>query len=79
MAADRLRQAVDPDGWQQHTYQRLELRRRMRELARTRVRFGYRRLHVLLRREGWSFGKNLAYRIYWEEGLQLRSKAARCS
>jgi putative transposase len=49
----------------------------MRELARTRVRFGYRRLHVLLRREGWSFGKNLAYRIYCEEGLQLRSKLPR--
>ncbi len=53
---------------------RLELRGRMRELARARVRYGYRRLHVLLKREGWSLGRNLAYRLYCEEGLQLRSK-----
>jgi putative transposase len=56
---------------------RLELRSRMRELARARVRFGYRRLQVLLRREGWTLGKNLAYRVYCEEGLQLRSKLPR--
>lgn len=56
---------------------RLELRGRMRELARTRVRYGYRRLHVLLKREGWSLGRNLAYRLYCEEGLQLRSKLPR--
>ncbi len=55
----------------------LELRGRMRELARTRVRYGYRRLHVLLKREGWSLGRNLAYRLYCEEGLQLRSKLPR--
>jgi putative transposase len=48
----------------------------MRELARTRVRFGYRRLHVLLKRKGWSFGKNLAYRLYCEEGLQPAQQAA---
>jgi putative transposase len=29
------------------------LRMRLRELARVRVRYGYRRLHILLRREGW--------------------------
>ena len=56
---------------------RLELRGRMRELARSRVRYGYRRLHVLLKREGWSLGRNLAYRLYCEEGLQLRSKLPR--
>lgn len=53
---------------------RTELRARMKELARTRVRYGYRRLHVLLRREGWALGKNLVYRLYTEESLQLRSK-----
>ena len=36
------------------------LRQRMRELAQTRVRFGYRRLLVLLRREGWEVGKDMA-------------------
>jgi hypothetical protein len=50
------------------------LRRRMRDIAHTRVRYGYRRIHVLLRREGWRLGKNRAYRLYCEEQLQLRSK-----
>ena len=45
------------------------LRQRMRELAQTRVRFGYRRLLVLLRREGWTLGKKRCYRLYIEEGL----------
>ena len=53
------------------------LRLRMRELARTRVRYGYRRIHVLLRREGWSLGRDQAYRLYCEEDLQLRSKRPR--
>lgn len=53
---------------------RQDLRRRMRELAQVRVRYGYRRLHVVLRREGWQLGHNQAYRLYREEGLQLRSK-----
>jgi hypothetical protein len=43
----------------------------MRELAHTRVRYGYRRVHVLLRREGWSLSKNQMYRLYCEEALQL--------
>src|SRR5262245_32376502 len=50
------------------------LRQRMRELAQTRVRFGYRRLHVLLLREGWEVGKKRVYRLYTEEGLALRRK-----
>jgi len=56
---------------------RLELRERLRELARVRVRFGYRRLHVLLRREGWAHGRDVTYRVYNEESLQLRSKLPR--
>ena len=50
------------------------LRQRMRELAQSRVRFGYRRLLVLLRREGWDLGKHRFYRVYTEEGLALRRK-----
>jgi putative transposase len=50
------------------------LRQRLRELAQTRVRFGYRRLLVLLRREGWEVGKKRLYRLYVEEGLALRRK-----
>ena len=53
---------------------KLALRGRMREIARTRVRYGYRRIHVLLRREGWTLGRNQVYRLYTEEALQLRSK-----
>jgi len=49
----------------------------MRELAQVRMRYGYRRLHVLLCREGWTLGRELAYRLYTEEGLQLRSKRPR--
>lgn len=50
------------------------LPQRLRELALTRVRFGYRRLLVLLRREGWDLGKKRLYRVYTEEGLALRRK-----
>jgi putative transposase len=50
------------------------LRQRMRELAQTRVRFGYRRLRVLMQREGWTVGKERFYRVYTEEGLALRRK-----
>lgn len=53
---------------------RHDLRSRMRELAQIRVRYGYRRVHVLLKREGWQLGKNQMYRLYCEEHLQLRSK-----
>jgi putative transposase len=56
---------------------KLELRGRMRELARSCVRWGYRRIHILLQREGWSLGRDQAYRLYTEEGLQLRSKLPR--
>jgi putative transposase len=52
---------------------RTAIRLRMHEIAQTRVRYGYRRVHVLLRREGWSVGRNLVYRLYREEGLVLRS------
>jgi putative transposase len=50
------------------------LRQRMRELAHARVRFGYRRLYVLLKREGWDVGKDRFYRVYCEENLGLRRK-----
>src|SRR6185437_2289116 len=47
---------------------------RIRELARTRIRYGYRKIRVLLIREGWHVGKKLVYRLYREEGLALRSR-----
>jgi putative transposase len=53
------------------------LRRRIRELAAARPRFGYRRLCVLLRREGWLVNQKRVYRIYREEGLEVRTKRRR--
>ena len=50
------------------------LRQRLRELAAVRVRFGYRRLTVLLRREGWRVNAKRIYRLYGDEGLTLRTK-----
>jgi putative transposase len=46
----------------------------MREIAQTRDRYGYRKIQVLLNREGWKVGKKLAYRLYREEGPTLRHK-----
>lgn len=46
----------------------------MKEIAETRVRYGYRRVHVLLRREGWTVNHKRTYKLYKELGLQLRSK-----
>jgi putative transposase len=54
-----------------------ELRRRMRELAGERRRFGYRRLHVLLRREGLVVNRKRTQRLYREEGLMVRRRRAR--
>jgi len=50
------------------------LRQRLRELAAERRRFGYRRLAVLLRREGWKVNHKRVYRLYVEEKLSLRRK-----
>jgi len=36
--------------------------------------YGYRRLHILLRREGWNVNHKRTYRIYRDEGLSIRSK-----
>lgn len=53
------------------------LRMRLRELAAIRVRYGYRRLHVLLRREGWRVNAKKIWRLYVEEGLSIRTKQPR--
>jgi putative transposase len=51
------------------------LKKRIKEIAETRVRYGYRRVHVLLKREGWPVNGKRIYRLYKEQGLQLRNKA----
>ena len=50
------------------------LRQRLCELAAVRVRFGYRRLTVLLKREGWRVNAKRIYRLYGLEGLEVRTK-----
>jgi putative transposase len=50
------------------------LEQRIKEICQTRVRYGYRRVHVLLRREGWPINQKKTRRIYRELGLQLRNK-----
>ena len=59
----RYRSCLDP---------RTELRMRIREIALARVRYGYRKIRVLLNREGWDVGKYLVYRLCKEEGLMLK-------
>ncbi len=53
------------------------LRQRIRETGRTRVRYGYWKIRVLLNREGWKVGNKWAYRLYREEGLGLRPRPRR--
>ena len=47
---------------------------RIKEIASTRERYGYRRIHVLVRREGWHVNAKRIYRLYRDLGLQLRNK-----
>jgi putative transposase len=54
-----------------------ELKMRLRDLALTRIRFGYRRLTIMLQREGWHVGKKRVYRLYREMGLVMRTKRYR--
>lgn len=51
-----------------------KLRERLRELAAERRRFGYRRLTVLLQREGWEINHKRVYRVYRAEGLLVRRR-----
>ena len=50
---------------------------RIKEITATRVHYGYRRVHVLLRREGWKDNHKRVYRLYRDEGLSLRHKRPR--
>ena len=53
------------------------LRVRMREFAQARPRYGYRRIQVLLRRDGWAVNMKRVRRLYRLEGLQLRHRVRR--
>lgn len=54
-----------------------DLRLRLRELAKERRRFGYRRLHILLRRDGITINRKKTQRLYLEEGLTERRRRGR--
>jgi transposase InsO family protein len=64
----RYRSTRDDDG---------SLREKLRELANQRRRFGYRRLHILLRREGVMINRKKTQRLYREEGLAVRRRRSR--
>ncbi len=67
-------------GWYQKPKPRMmdmPLKARMHEIASSRVRYGFWRIFVLLRREGWRVNHKRVYRLYKEEGLNLRSKRPR--
>ena len=68
-----------PSVWYQKSEARDQsaLRLRIREIAMDRPRFGYLRVLVMLKREGWEVGKKRVYRLYRLEGLQLRMKVKR--
>jgi putative transposase len=76
---------VDPQGCQALEFDRstyhyksrrsgqAALEQRIKEIH-VRVRYGYRRIHIVLRREGWHHGQNKTRRVYRELGLQLHNK-----
>lgn len=50
------------------------LRQRIKDLALSRPKYGYRRIHILLLREGWLMNHKGVYRLYKEEGVSLLKK-----
>jgi putative transposase len=54
-----------------------ELKIRIRDIAQSRVSYGYRRIHIMLQREGWKINHKRVYRIYKQEGLMMRPKRPR--
>ncbi len=75
------RRALRVTGWPRSTHRhqsrakdQTPLRMRLRDLALARPRYGYRRLTILLRREGWHVNAKRVYRLYREEGLTVRVK-----
>lgn len=60
--------------YEHHRERHEALRVRLRELAGSRVRYGFRRLTVLLQREGWEVNAKRVYRLYVEEGLIVRTR-----
>jgi putative transposase len=70
---------ICPNTWYYKTRARdaAALRMRIREIAQARPRFGYVRIWIMLRREGWADNKKRIHRLYRLEGLQVRMRARR--
>ena len=69
-SSQRYRKRSDPQ---------VALRMRLKELAASRVRYGYRRLHILLRRDGITIDRKKTPRLYREEGLTVRRRKGRAA
>ena len=52
---------------------------RIKDIAQVRVSYGYRRIHIMLLREGWQVNHKLVYRLYRLEGLMMRPKKTQAS
>ena len=76
-ACRTVRCARAPYRYRRYRDPRTALRQRIQELAQSRVRYGYRKIRVLLNREGWAGGKHVVYRLYREDGLTLRHRPPR--
>ena len=63
--------------YKSHRHGQAVLEKRIKEIAETRMRYGYRRVHVVLRREGWMTNIKRTYRLYRAMGLKLRNKTPR--
>lgn len=78
---------LDPKSYRYKSHRpgQAAIEQRIREICQTRVRYGYRRVHVMLRREGWNVNHKKTRRIYNELGLNseeacwLQRPAIECS
>ncbi len=57
------------DHYKSRRHDQAGIEARIKDICATRVRYGYRRVHVMLRREGWSVNTKKVCRIYKELGL----------
>lgn len=48
------------------------LAERIKDIAALRAHYGYKRIYIYLKREGWNINHKRVYRLYCQEGLQLR-------
>lgn len=64
--------ARSSNGYKEKKDKQEALRMKIRDIASTRIRYGYRRIYILLRREGWKVNHKRVHRLYHLEGLNLR-------